>query len=163
MFAGPNYRALLGKLQLFSWPLNRTNKTRNVYKSYELVHPIDWYREYPREIKGIPVFPPKYKPWRNMVEENPNLPGEACVGGVTMIKRISKTVQTTVRRGACFPGTIYTTNKSHAAWTACAPTESSVRWQGKDTKEGLGCGRLVTMSLHATLTLWTELREEALR
>lgn len=52
-----------------------------------------------------------------------------------------KIVQIIVRRGTCFSGTVYTTNKS-------------LKLPGlleTHTKEGLDCGRLVTMSLWAML------------
>lgn len=110
-----------GKMAVVWQTSKQKNKTRNVYMSHKslknaLIHPTD----------GSENIHGRQMEFR---EESPKLPVEARVGQVTMMWSISRTFQTTARRGTYFSGTICTTNKGLKLPDLLADPRSSMKSQ----------------------------------
>lgn len=122
-----------GKMTVVWQTSKQKNKTRNVYMSHQslkntLIHPTDGSENiHGRQMEFC--MPKDFKPWKTIREESPKLPGEARVGRVTMMWSISRTVQTTVKRGTYFSGTICTTNKDLKLPDLLADPRSSMKSQ----------------------------------
>lgn len=142
-----------GKMAVIWQMSKQKNKTRYVYTSHKslknaLIHPTDGSENIHGRQMGF-CMPKEFKPWKTIREESPKLPGEARVGRVTMMWSISRTIQTTARRGTSSSGTICTTNKSLKLPDLLVDPQSSMKSQWLDTEEGLICNRLVTTALCA--------------